>query len=445
MKSAASIVTSRSHCSMVSHAEQARLGTFVPSSTLFAIVFLSYSWDAPAIVYYGDIGISNGTVTASGDIGRQACFILLFLVICLAGVRARGLDFLLSVPKLFLPILAWLWLSLSWAIDPSIAFRRLTFTTIIIVSLAYTIELMTYRQVVRLLLAACVTILVLDWLAVAMFSLALHQAGELDPSLVGNWRGIHNHKNEAGAFCAISLILFIYEARRLRSTMTGPALIVMTSVFLYETHSKTSGGFVFAALLIGAAADIAYKNPAIRRMVAFLAIGLVLLALALVGDPLSPIARLFDDPAALTGRVQIWPVLMNYAWDHPWLGAGYGSFWAIGDASPIFDYASGWVTTVDHSHNGYIQILIQTGAIGLAITTVALIVQPFRRLFLHDLSPGTSRFLICSLLAFGCLHDVLETSILDRATSTWVIMLIMYCLLAKRPACPEALVGTLSR
>ena len=415
----------------ISYSERGSFIRVVPSLVFVAIVLLCYTWDAPGIVIYGDIGLSNTMVTSSGDTARQVCFILLFLAIVLVGVRAHGLGFLASLPKLFWPMLGWLWLSLTWAIDPSIAFRRLTFTTIIILSLAYAIHLLSYRQVIHLLLTTLVTILLADWLAVSIFPLAVHQAGELDPSLAGNWRGIHNHKNEAGAFCAITLILVLHEAHRVRSKLTGPALFILTLVFLYETRSKTSGGFVFAAILIGVAAHVSYNNPGLRRVAAFLATGLALFALAIVDNPFSPLAQLFDDPAALTGRVQIWPVLMNYALDHFWLGAGYGSFWAIGDMSPIYNYASGWVTTVDHSHNGYIQVLIQTGVVGLAIMLGTLIAHPFRQLFLRRLDRETSRFLICSILAFGCLHDLLETSILERATSTWVIMLIMYCLLTK--------------
>ena len=431
VRAAPRLVAGQDQVSTASRLGRAALIGKVPALVFFAIIVLCYAWDAPSIVFYGDIGLSNTSVTSGGDTARQVCFVLLFLVVAYAGVRARGFDFLLSVPKLFWPVLGWMWLSLIWAIDPSIAFRRLAFTTIIILSLSYTTDLLSYRQVVRVLLTALVTILMVDWLAVAAFPLAVHQAAELDTSLVGNWRGIHNHKNEAGAFCAMTLILIVYEARRVRSKVTGPALFILAAAFLCESRSKTSGGFVFVAMLIGMAAHVAYKNPGLRRVAAFSAVGFALVALAIIGNPLSPFARIFEDPAALTGRVQIWPVLMNYALDHPWLGAGYGSFWAIGDMSPIFSYASGWVTTVDHSHNGYIQIVIQTGFVGFAIMFATLMVQPFRQLFSHRLDKDTSRFLICSILAFGCLHDLLETSILDRATSTWVVMLTAYCLLAK--------------
>ncbi len=404
----------------------------VAGAVLAAIVLLSYAWDAPGILLYGNVALSNQAVTSSGDTARQACFTLLFLGIATSGVHARGASFLLRLPIALVPLLAWCWLSLIWAIEPAIALRRLAFTTLIILSVAYTVELLSVRQVIGLLLKIFVLIIMADWLAVAIFPLAVHQAGETDQNLIGNWRGIHNHKNEAGAFCAMCFIIVFYEAIRVRSWITGVALCIVCAIFLDETHSKTSSGFVVVSLLIGLMAKISYQNPAIRRATAIAAVILCLAALALVSDPLSPLMKLMDDPAALTGRVQIWPVLWSYVLDHPWFGSGYGSFWAIGDASPIFHYGSGWVTTVDHSHNGYLQILIQTGVVGLLLALIALVFQPFHKLFTKPVAKDLQRSMVCAVLAFGCLHDLLETSLLDRASPTWVVMLVMYCLLAKR-------------
>ena len=84
----------------------------------------------------------------------------------------------------------------------------------------------------------------------------------------------------------------------------------------------------------------------------------------------SSLAEVFDDPASLTGRVQIWPVLLDYVSNHLWLGSGYGSFWAIGDASPIFEFDNSWLMTIDHSHNGYLETLVHTGVIGLALLSL---------------------------------------------------------------------------
>jgi O-antigen ligase len=124
-------------------------------------------------------------------------------------------------------------------------------------------------------------------------------------------------------------------------------------------------------------------------------------------------------------------MLLAFAADHPFLGAGYGSFWGIGEHSPVFHYGSGWVTTIFLAHNGYLELLVQVGAIGLLIAIACLILHPFHVLFCKPLPAAVPRTLICSVLAFGCLRDLLESSLLDRANPTWLVMLAMYALLYK--------------
>ncbi len=338
----------------------------------------------------------------------------------------------MQIPNTFLPILIWCWLSIFWAVDPWVSLRRVVFTTILILSVAYSVQVLSYRQVVRLLLIASWVVLIADWLAVALFPLAIHGPGEVDQALVGNWRGIHQDKNEAGAFCALCFILTLHEAVRLRSYLSGFFIAVLAGVFLYQTHSKTAEGFVFVALFMGLMARYGFANPNLRRIVFWSVLTIATFAALWTGGSMTQaLTEFIEDPSSLTGRVQIWPVLLDYASDHLLFGAGYGSFWGVGEKSPIFDYGSGWVTTIYEAHNGYLDLLVQIGAIGLLITVLCLIVRPFHALFSKPLADGASRSLICAVLAFGCLHDLLETSLLDRANPIWMIVLTLYCVLAK--------------
>ena len=404
---------------------------------LFLMLMLTLCWGGPDILLHGNFPGSADVNGSSADLARQACFVLLLAATMVLAARADGARALLRVPTTFVPLLVWCWLSVGWAIDPSSAARRIGFTTIVILGIAYSVQLLSSRQVVRVLATAFAVVLAADWAAVALFPLAVHQPDELEPLLAGSWRGIHSHKNEAGAFCALCVILLLHETIRARSFLTGAALTAAAAVFLWFSQSKTSGGMVVVALLLGGAAHVAYHNPALRRVAAVCLLLCLLACAPYAGDVLAPLARMFDDPAALTGRVQIWPVLLAYASDHLLLGSGYGSFWAIGDDSPILAYG-GWLGTINHSHNGYIEILVQTGAIGLGLALVWLVALPFRALFCARLGGDVSRSLICSVLAFGCLHDLLETSLLNRADPTWVVMVAMYCLLAKAVAAGEA-------
>jgi O-antigen ligase len=408
------------------------------AASLFLILLLAICWDGPTILLHGDFPGGPGANGDSSDVARQACFILLLGGVAVVAARANGLRTLLRVPATFAPLLAWCWLSVTWAIDPSASIRRNGFTTIVILAVVWSVQLLSHRQVVGVLLAAFVGVLLADWAAVAVTPFAVHQSGEVESWLAGSWRGIHAHKNEAGAFSAVCLLLLLHEAVRVRSLLSGGVLAAAAAGFLYGSQSKTSEGMVLIALALGPAAHVAYNNPGLRRIAA---VGLLLGLLACApyaGEIAAPLARMLDDPAALTGRSQIWPVLLRYASDHPLLGSGYGSFWAIGDASPIFSYGVAWLGTINHSHNGYIDILVQTGAIGLGLSVVCLVVLPLRALFCAPLAGGASRSLICSIIVFGCLHDLLETSLLNRANATWVVMVVMYCLLAKAVAAARA-------
>jgi exopolysaccharide production protein ExoQ len=411
-------------------------GQTIASSVLAGVLILAYMWNAPEIIF-GSFAVRNGAGDGSSDLARQMCFILLLGVMLALIVRSKDLTRLLSVPWIFIPILAWCWLSVLWAVDPAAAVRRICFTTIVILIVSYAVEVLPIRRTLDVLLVVLCCILVIDWLAIAVLPLAIHQGDELDGSLAGDWRGIHEDKNEAGAFCALCLIICVHEAVRLRSYLSGLFISSLAAIFLYKTHSKTSGGFVGIALCIGLLSQYGFGHPRVRRIAFLCMTASVLLAVPFLGDISALATNAIDDPTSLTGRVQIWPVLLDFASDHLLLGAGYGSFWGLADNSPILHYGTGWVTTIYEAHNGYLDLLVQVGATGLIIAVLGLIVCPFRILFVRSLSVDVPRSLICSVLAFMCLHDLLESSILDRSNSTWVVMLIMYCVLLRGDGADE--------
>ena len=66
----------------------------------------------------------------------------------------------------------------------------------------------------------------------------------------------------------------------------------------------------------------------------------------------------------LTGRIPLWQALIEQVWQHPWLGAGFAAFW-----SPVHisELASTAVSGRASAHNGYLEELVNTGVVGLAI------------------------------------------------------------------------------
>ena len=54
-----------------------------------------------------------------------------------------------------------------------------------------------------------------------------------------------------------------------------------------------------------------------------------------------------------------------------YLERGIGSFWNLGTASPLFDYApEPIIAFFTHAHNGYLNLLVQVGAVGLIFAII---------------------------------------------------------------------------
>jgi O-antigen ligase len=408
------------------------VATRVAAAGLVALIFISHMFYAPQIILnipWEDADL----VLGSGDTGRQVMFALIFGCLAFTVARYRGVPALLDIPWPLLVLFAWCWLSVSWAIDPDIATRRIAFTTLVAIGVVYAVQILRYRIVIQVLVGCYIAMLCMDLVAVALFPLAVHtdlvtSDSRLDVGLAGDWRGLHENKNVAGAICALAAIVLACETARLRSLIVGPICTLVALLFLFETQSKTSGGFIGVAMMIGVLAHYGMHYPRARNIGILCVAGGLCLWFGLGGDLAATQywTALFDDPASLTGRVQVWPTLLAYAADNPLFGAGFGSFWDIGSASPVYRYGATWAF---HGHNGYLDILVTTGGIGLALALFALVLRPLYLLFYRPLPDFASRFLLCSTIVFVCLHDLLETSLLNRAEPPWVILLIVYCLL----------------
>ncbi len=401
------------------------------STVFFAAAVLCFTTNAPKIIF-GTVGDSASADPTGGDAFKQILFLGVFALAGILRFNQGRWRSLLSLPFLFVPVLAWFWLSVLWAIDANAAVRRISFTTIVILTMAYCLDGLSYRRAIGVLVAAFTVVLLSDWLAIGLLPYSTHLSGELDQSIVGSWRGIHEDKNEAGGFLAVALILFLHEAVRLRSWISGGALVLSAAVFLVQTHSKTSLAFVAIALLAGVLIDAGFRHATFRRLGLLVLAGTVVPAILVGWEALSSeLAYFLAAPDSLTGRVQIWLILIAYAADNLLLGSGYGSFWGTGDASPVLDYTSGWLTTIYQAHNGYLDLLVQTGAIGFVLVIGSLIFAPLHLLLFARFAPGVSRSLLASILVFGWLRDLLESSLMDRAMSVWPIMVIVYCLLTR--------------
>ncbi len=193
--------------------------------------------------------------------------------------------------------------------------------------------------------------------------------------------GLCVNKNMLGQVCLVLGLFFLWDIL-LRWKENFPKrdrlmLIINTSMLLLAiqllllSHSATS----LICLGLGSAVLLATKYDSVRKRIGlYIVIGAVaFLILDLSLDMIPAILHAFGRDTTLTGRTYIWKELMPMAKNSLLFGSGYESFWT---GSRVLDI---WQTRhINEAHNGYLEIVLNTGLIGLFFFSL-LVVSVYRR------------------------------------------------------------------
>ncbi len=385
----------------------------------------------------GTAGLSAIAPVAS-DIWRQISFTSVFLTVMAAVMLHRPGLLARAMPMGIVLLLGWCLISAIWSDAGAIVFRRaVLITEVTATALAGTAMLGPERAFARLR-QVLVLVLIVNWVATPFVPTAVHLPGETDPGLIGDWRGLYDQKNITGAVCALTVLLFFFPAARQRR-WTDWLVIFAALGFLYFTNSKTSMALLPVAILFGVAYRAGWKNGLDRillTLTAMLAISCVVVVGLLNADL---IARLLEDPAALTGRTEIWQADIAYLKDHFFLGAGYASVFGTGLQSPLLQYLHGrnWVAQVSNSHNGYLDIALGLGAIGFVLAILALLVLPFARFWPLTRNPAHAG--LFAIFVFIVFHNFTEADFLAADGVLWLaFLMVLGALQRKAPAAAAA-------
>lgn len=384
----------------------------------------------PAMTTLGD------SESGAGNAVRQLGYAVVFGLALIAMRPLKHPERLAVVPWFFWVALAWCWLSLAWALDPGVAVRRLVLTTIVIWSVFAVVRQLEIERTLLFVRIALIAILIVNYIVVlAIPTLGLHNLGSDDPLLVGKWRGLMGDKNQAGLICALTIIFFTFDRRKLPNALSA-AVILLSVIFLWFSASKTSLGLVFIAI----AASFGFTRlrprlssrrailPGIRNTI-LVAVALALVPLIHFGVQSELFLNYIADSSGLTGRTEIWTAMMRYYLTNPVFSAGYGSFWNIGNASPIFRYGEGWVQTVSEGHNGYLDLMITIGLPGLILVLVATLIIPAYQLIATRRLTDATWALVVSVLFFCFSHNFTESSLFDRDAIGEVFLLLALAML----------------
>lgn len=358
------------------------------------------------------------------DLFKQMLFIgFALLLTAVQIIRKHPLRYKFTFWPLAI-MLVWFFITCSWGVDPFVSFKRAMQQLIVIYITFCALSLMGPQRLFDALRAALIVSLIICWVSLPLTPAAVHPPTESDKALIGAWRGFFFHKNIAGAVMALTFIV-CGNAWIDRRKWYYALFAVMAFVFVIGTKSKTSLALCIGMLAISniyrALSDNTQKRAILLLMLGFGMVGF--LALYIAYQP--TIERLFADPTSFTGRVSIWRVVFDYLADHPYLGAGFGGFWQVGVNSPAHDYLNQQFQMLTaHSHDGYLEIWVTTGPLGLIMLLVSFLALP-AYWFLTGSTKENQTLMVpaFAIWVFVMYQNLLETSFFDKDRQVWVIFL----------------------
>lgn len=296
--------------------------------------------------------------------------IVLFLAITIVGEIPRFLWFL-TRDKLLLLLLALVPLSLLWSVVPLRSLLGLVnfgAGTFVGIYLAMRFSLRQQLQIVAWALALAAIIS----LVIGFVSPPLGRMFLADGSLA--WKGVYEHKNSLGRYMAIlgAAAWALTLERKQWGRWVGGFLLALLLIVLASSATP----LLALAVMVGALPLLGvfrWRDAGIRLISLLLLLLAVWTLLVLLLHPaLSPfadygLALLGRDPDrnTLLVRFDLWEYAWGYIAQRPILGYGFDAFWSLPGRRDVITYV-GRVWDVQQAHNGFIELWLQLGLIGLS-------------------------------------------------------------------------------
>lgn len=203
-----------------------------------------------------------------------------------------------------------------------------------------------------------------------IFIIALPKYGVMASIHEGSWRGVWVHKNiTGGKYMVMSNWIFLLLLLT-QSKFIGVLWVGLASSLALTIGANSTNGLVSSVLMIALTLFLHQflRLRSDKFVAVFLFLGLLVAGLAITfSDVVSILLELVGKDATLTGRTDIWALVIEKIQERPWLGYGFAGFWrdgVRGEAAFIIR-AVRWPVT--HSHNGYLDFMLQLGLIGFLV------------------------------------------------------------------------------
>lgn len=239
----------------------------------------------------------------------------------------------------------------------------------------------------------------------------------------GMLSGIYSHKNILGFMLSIAFTANLY-AFAFRKIWVKYAIGLFLLLGIYRTDSTTAMlACVFSAAIVSYLrlhSKIVSRSG--RTVLTLTMLAFTAFVLDTILNESGTILSLLGKSPTLSARTGIWEFVTHLWLQQPWNGYGFGAVWSDGSPMRVFIQESLRNPAATHAHNGYLDVLLQTGIVG-ALTFFCLILSIFVKAWKTvGVTSQASSGLPFALISFMLFYNVAESRFYNPAG--WAVIII---------------------
>lgn len=327
----------------------------------------------------------------------------------------------------------WIWLlvgialaSIFWTVAPDITPRRSFLFLGTSLFGVYLAMRFTLREQLELCAWAFGFVIVLSFafaLALPFYGTMTIQEGSVH---AGAWRGAMTHKNILGRFAVLSSQVFLFVAlgkqisnRTFQQLAWGSYALSVALIVL--STSKTS----LISFLILTITFFLYRTWRFNysELVPF-TIAVVLVVgggVILVIDNLDALAGATGRDLTLTGRTEIWSVMLEKIAERPLIGFGLNAFWRDWDSEVTADVWRKLAWECPYGHNGFMDLLVELGIPGLMVFLASYFTTFVRSINLLRITRNVEGIWYSIYLTFLLIYNISESTLVATNSIYWIL------------------------
>ncbi|MEO1400896.1 MAG: O-antigen ligase family protein [Cyanobacteria bacterium J06635_1] len=353
-------------------------------------------------------------------------YLILFLSGLLILIRWRSTLRTIQKGSLLLLLIGFTMISFMWSDFPQAAIESIRGEVLLFTVFSiYFASRFSPREQLRLLAIT----LGIGALLSLFYVFAMPDGKHVGDKFDGAWKGVYGQKNSFSGYMTLTLATFFVlgsnNVGRFERLVARFFLILSVAMIILST-SKT-GLIVFVTLLLLLLAYGQYRWQGKRTVfwVDALSLFLVTAGSYLFGNWELIITGLGRDPT-LTGRTVIWNGAISRLGERLWIGFGRESFWLPENPNARGFSGLGDIYMPAHAHNGFVDIIVDLGLLGLIIFMVGFLLtlalslkRSYQAKTPEDLWP-----IALMLLLVFC--NISESFLMKRANLFWVLYMVNF-------------------